>query len=186
MKNDDKIKAIIESLRDNALEDIKRASQGGAKMGAFILSSCLIDAIAGFMKGCDTEKDDYKCVVSKYMPDYNVDDIYKDLRCKLVHSYSEGGSYSFTDNNPSLHLTKQEDGKTIVNLENFVSEIEDALTHYSAELLNKANTSLRKMAIKRFDSNGIIQVQRLLTSDIQATTSLTPALSGSDQTKNYF
>jgi len=40
------------------------------------------------------------------------------------------------------------------------------------------------MAIKRFDSNGIIQVHRPLSSDIQADTSLIPVLAESDQTKN--
>ncbi|MDD4622863.1 MAG: hypothetical protein PHG71_06470 [Kiritimatiellae bacterium] len=158
MTDNDKIKAIVTSLRDNALGDIKRASAGESKMGAFILSSCLIDAIAGFMKGSDTNHADYKCFVCKYMSTYNKDDIYTDLRCKLVHSYSEGGSYWFTDNKRTLHLSKHTDGKTIVNLEDFIEEIESALTAYTTDLQNTGNQALRTSAIKRFDGNGIIQV----------------------------
>lgn len=158
MTDDDKIKATTDSLRDNALGDIKRASSGGAKMGAFILSSCLIDTIAGFMKGGDTTNADYKCFICKYMSAYNKDDIYADLRCKLVHSYSEGGSYWFTDGKPTLHLTKHSDGKTIVNLENFITEIETALSGFSTDLNDKSNTVLRANAIRRFDNNGVIQV----------------------------
>jgi hypothetical protein len=178
MTDDDKIKAITDSLRDNALGDIKRASSGGAKMGAFILSSCLIDTIAGFMKGGDTTNADYKCFICKYMSAYNKDDIYTDLRCKLVHSYSEGGSYWFTDNKRSLHLTKHTDGKTIVNLENFVEEIEAALTAYSTDLQNTSNTALRANAVKRFDGNGVIQgvQQNPLVSG--GTTNVLPPLSG--------
>lgn len=158
MTDDDKISTIINSLKDNALGDIKRASTGGAKMGAFMLCSCLIDAIAGFMKGSDTNHADYKCFVCKYMTAYNKDDIYTDLRCKLVHSYSEGGSYWFTDNKRSLHLSKHSDGKTIVNLENFIEEIESALNAYASDLQNKVNQAARASAIKRYDGNGIIQV----------------------------
>jgi len=62
-------------------------------MGAFILCSCLIDAIAGFRKGCDTDRYDYKGFIYKNMTSYDKEKMYSDLRCKLVHSYSEGGSY---------------------------------------------------------------------------------------------
>jgi len=34
-----------------ALDDVKNACKGGSKMGAFILASCFIDYMAGFMKG---------------------------------------------------------------------------------------------------------------------------------------
>lgn len=177
MTDDDKIQLILASLQDSALGDIKRASDGGAKMGAFILSSCLIDAIAGFMKGSDTNHADYKCFVCKYMSAYNKDDIYADLRCKLVHSYSEGGAYWFTDNKRSLHLSKHTDGKTIVNLDNFIEEIESALKAYATDLQNKANQAVWASAIKRYDGNGIIQVVSQPAPSIGSTIGF-PPLSG--------
>ena len=177
MTDDDKIKAIVTSLQDNAQADIKRASVGGAKMGAFILCSCLIAAIAGFMEGSDTNYSDYKCFVRNYMPAFYKDDIYTDLRCKLVHSYSEGWSYWFTDNKSSLHLSKHTDGKTIVNLENFIEEIESALKAYVTDLQNKANHAVRACAIKRYDGNGIIQVVPPPVLSTGATIGL-PSLSG--------
>lgn len=158
MTDNDKIEAIIASLTENALGDIKRASSGGAKMGAFILCSCLIDAIAGFMKGNDTRECDYKHFVGKYMPAYDAEKIYTALRCKLVHSYSEGGSYWFKDNMESLHLSKLDNEKTIVNLENFIAEIESALQKYTSDLRITKNLALRNNAIKRYDLNGVIQV----------------------------
>lgn len=175
MTDDAKIKIIIDSLRDNALEDIKRAAMGGSKIGAFILCSCLIDAVAGFTKGGDTQGADYKTCIGKYLPTYNGQNLYEDLRCKLVHSYSEGGSYWFTDSKPNLHHTKHMDGKIIVNLETFITEIETALTAYSNELTNTTNFALRAKAVKRFDGNGIIQV---VASSGGVKSSMMPSLSG--------
>ena len=99
-----KISTIINSLTCCALGDIKKASSGGSKMGAFILCSCLIDAMAGFVKGADTIHTDFKNFVRDYLPSYRPNELYHDLRCKLVHSYSEGGSYLFTDAKGHLHL----------------------------------------------------------------------------------
>lgn len=36
--------------------------------------------------------------------------LYNDLRCKLVHNSSEGGSYVFTDDKSLLHMRKSKDG----------------------------------------------------------------------------
>jgi len=157
MTDDEKINIIIDSLKSHALADIKRASDGKSKLGAFILCSCLIDAMAGFLKGSDTNCNDYKRFVRQYLPDFNSDALYHDLRCKLVHSYSEGGSYLFTDANPLVHL-RPSDTKLCINLENFIADIEGALEQLSTKLRNPMEVNLRRKAISRFDSNGIIQV----------------------------
>ena len=157
MTDADKINVIIESLKANALGDIKRASNGGSKMGAFILCSCLIDAMAGFVKGADTTRTDYINFVSNYLTKYDPNSLYTDLRCKLVHSYSEGGSYLFVDAKPHLHFTQQ-NTKTIINLENFIDDIEQSLETLKSKLTDITETGLRQNAVTRFDSNGIIQV----------------------------
>lgn len=182
MVDDDKINAVVDSLENNALGDIERACTGGSKMGAFILCSCLIDAIAGFMKGADTYPRDYKRFVCNHLKNYNKDDIYQDLRCKLVHSYSEGGSYMFTDNKKNLHLKKDSSGKIIINLENFIDEIKKALEDYKNVLLNKANTRERQKAIKRYDDNGIIRVGTVnIQNKTQFDSTITQSTSGSSK-----
>jgi hypothetical protein len=163
MTDDSKLKLIIKSLREYALGDINRASFGGSKMGAFILCSCLIEAIAGFIKGADTNRDNYKAFVRDYLQNYDPEALYTDLRCKLVHSYSEGGSYLFVDAKPHLHL-KQNSGRTIINLEDLISDIEKALNKIEGKLLDVRQTQLRKNAIGRFDKNGVIVVFALPTS----------------------
>jgi hypothetical protein len=152
------INTIATSLKTNALGDIKKASLGGSKMGAFILCSCLIDAMAGFEEGRDTTNADYKSFVTRRLPSYSAEGLYKDLRCKLVHSYSEGGSYVFVDNKPELHFVATTTGLTVINLENFVADIESALNDHIAEISIVASTR-RQKAITRFNGNGVVRVQ---------------------------
>ena len=49
-----------------AFLDIKRASAGKSKMGAFILASCFIEYMAGFVAGKETNREDYKKFVKDY------------------------------------------------------------------------------------------------------------------------
>ncbi len=164
MTDKEKIEVIVNSLTINALGDINHASAGGSKMGAFILSSCLIDAISGFEKGADTTKADYIAFVQKRLPSYDATKLYEDLRCKLVHSYSEGGSYSFVDGKPQLNGNLC-GGKTIINLENFVDDITTALSAFTSDIRG-ADHALRANAIARLDGNGVIRVQTVqLTED---------------------
>jgi len=41
-------------MRDMAFLDIKRASAGQSKIGAFILASCFIEYMSGFVTGKET------------------------------------------------------------------------------------------------------------------------------------
>lgn len=154
------IRSLWHSLHDMAFLDIKRASSGKSKMGAFILSSCFIEYLAGFRYGKETSGNDYKNLVKNYLPQYNKDKLYKDLRCKLVHNYSEGGSYLFTDNNASLHGKPTTDNKIVLNLENFIDDIESALNTYFEEI--KSNEDLFKHAIKRYKKLGILGIHSTL------------------------
>lgn len=154
------IKSLWHSLHDMAFLDIKRASGGKSKMGAFILSSCFIEYLAGFRYGKETSGNDYKNFVKNYLPQYNKDKPYKDLRCKLVHNYSEGGSYTFVDNKASLHGKSTADNKIVLNLENFIDDIESALKKYFEAL--KSNENLFKLAIKRYQKLGILGIHSIL------------------------
>lgn len=142
-----------------AFRDIERASQGNSKIGAFILASCFIEYLAGFRYGKATNRADYKSFVKSYLPDYDPEKLYRDLRCKLVHNYSEGGSYAFTDANPELHGKLMNDDKIIINLENFIADIEKAMTCLFKEI--ETNSEVQSLAIKRFKDIGLIGVIRL-------------------------
>lgn len=153
-------KFLWHSLYDMAFLDIKRASDGKSKMGAFILTSCFIEYLAGFRYGKETTGNDYKKFVRQYLTFYSAENLYKDLRCKLVHNYSEGGSYTFTDNRKDLHFKKTADNKIVLNLENFIADVEAALNTYFIEL--KEDQNLFTLAVDRLFKTNILGVNPTL------------------------
>ena len=118
------IKRIKEALIDMAFGDIKKATSGNSILGAFILCSCYIDYLAFYYSDKSNVNERYKEFVHVFLTKYDKEKLYKDLRCKMVHNYSEGGSYLFTHNNPSSHLSlNNKNGKIFINLENFIQEL---------------------------------------------------------------
>ncbi|MCX5821209.1 MAG: hypothetical protein NT047_15085 [Deltaproteobacteria bacterium] len=142
-------------LYDMAFLDIKRASTGDSKMGAFILASCFIDYMAGFLSGRESHKEDYESFVRHYLPPvYDPKRLYKDLRCRLVHNYSEGGSYWLTYNQPQLHGQKTTNKITVINLENFIVDLEDAFKKFIKHV--ELDPLARQRAIDRYNSFGLL------------------------------
>lgn len=157
--NKAKINHIKFALYNMAFLDIKRASVGKSKMGAFILAGCFIDYMAGFIAGRETTNKDYKQFVRDYLPPlYDPEKLYKDLRCKLVHNYSEGGSYVFVDASPKLHGQKI-NGKLVINLENFIDDLELALRKMLMDL--DTNSVKQKMAVDRYDKIGLLGIGQI-------------------------
>jgi hypothetical protein len=143
-----------------AFLDIKRASAGQSKMGAFILASCFIDYMAGFIAGRETTGKDYKQIVKDYLPSlYDPEKLYKDLRCKVVHNYSEGGSYIFVDAKPALHGQKV-DSKIVINLENFIDDLEVALRKMFKDL--DTVSGKQQNAEERYDKIGLLGIGRII------------------------
>lgn len=158
MQSDERdiIKRIKTGFKNMALDGIKKASDGDSKMGAFILASCFIDCMTGYVRGGkeDTTKTDYKNFVEKYLPSYDPERLYRDLRCRLVHNYSEGGSYVFIANIPSRHL-KPWNGKTFINLEDFIRDVEHAMRLLLREI--KTIDKMRRNAVDRFTQVGLLE-----------------------------
>jgi hypothetical protein len=145
-----------------AYMDIERASvHGTAKLAGFILGACFIDAMASFYAGVDREAAKtksgvrFKEFVIKYLCQYNADDLWTDLRCGLVHSYAEGGTYVFTDNNKGgFHLNRTPHGKIVLNLEDFCADLRKAYNVFRNDLLRDRDIFLR--AEYRFQSMGLM------------------------------
>lgn len=151
----DKVKA---QLYGWALGDVKRAAKE-AKMGGFILTSCLIDYLTCFYFNEDSSGEKYKFFCKKYLPQYNADDLYKSLRCSLVHSYTEGGKYAFTDNKKELHFKVGVAGHVLLNLENFIDDVEKAMDKYFLDI--NSDIKLREQLIKRYKKVGILGAVKL-------------------------
>ena len=149
---------IHEGLRDMAFGDISRAIGGQSVMGGFILAACFIDYMAGFWHGPkekgERDGDIYQDFLREFLPMYNAEKLYSDLRCRLVHNYSEGGSFIFAHEFPDRHLTRAENGKVYVNLENFVEELRVALDRLLHLVDSDGDVQLR--AIMRWREHGIL------------------------------
>lgn len=128
-------------------------------MGAFILGSCFIDCLTSYYVGGDTTKIHFKDFVGKFLPSYDPEKLYTDLRCKLVHNYSEGGSYMFVDGHPEWH-GKWEGGskKTFINLENFIDALRSAMEQYFQLL--ETDIDVHERAVKRVNTIGLLGITR--------------------------
>jgi len=143
-------------------KDIERASiQGSAKLAGFILGCCFIDAMAGFYAGIDKNEAKqnsgirFKNFVQKYLPRYKPEGLWTDLRCGLVHSYAEGGTYVFTDaNKVGFHFNTTPKGKIILNLEGFCADLREAYNNFRNDILTNNDIFLK--AKKRYESMGLM------------------------------
>ncbi len=109
ISDDDIIKQIIKSFEEFNLRDIKlisqfKSPQPSFPIAGFILASCFIDQLAGFRYNKKDVGERYRKFVKEYLPAYNADDLYDDLRNKGVHNYSIGKNYSITNDAPAWHL----------------------------------------------------------------------------------
>jgi hypothetical protein len=131
-------------------KDIERASiYGEAKLAGFILGACFIDAMAGFYTGLKRENSKkgsgtrFKEFARKYLLKYDAEKLYGDLRCDLVHSYTEGGTYIFTDAKPDLHLKLTPKGKIVLNLEDYLVDLKLAYLGLRNDILHDENIFIK-------------------------------------------
>jgi len=159
MRQEELVEILDKYLLGWAFGDIERASKE-AKLGAFILGACFIDAMAGFYKGINRKEAEtgsssrFKDFVKVYLPQYDPEKLWKDLRCGLVHSYAEGGSYEFTHSNSEIHFTKSSRGKIILNLEEFLEDLKGAYNQLREDIMKQQDTFDK--AIKRYKSMGLM------------------------------
>lgn len=151
---------VKRSLIDWDFKDINLAINGGAKRGAFILASCFIDHLSCYYSGEESTGQNYKCFVRDFLPQYDAEELYKDIRCKLVHNYSLGNNYSLTHHNCKYHMKKDSNNRTMLNLRSFINEIRKARDTYFEKLVN--DDGLKIKFAKWYKTGGVLQ-----PSDIQ-------------------
>jgi hypothetical protein len=135
---------------------------GPSKLAGFILGACFIDAMASFWTGVDKDSAKtgsgkrFQDFVKKYMDRYNSETLWQDLRCGLVHSYAEGGTYAFTDNNKAgFHFDVTPRGKIILNLEDFCADLRKAYSDFRKDVLSDRDIFLK--ARHRYTSMGMMK-----------------------------
>jgi hypothetical protein len=123
----------------------------------FILCSCFIDQLSGFIYNTDGVKKRYIKFVNEYLPAYQSEELYEDLRNKLVHNYSVGKFYGLTKGQKDLHLNKQ-NGILIINLENFIDDLNSAFEQFISSVQKDKN--IRKNVIEWYLKHNIISMSR--------------------------
>lgn len=147
------VEHIIKSLKDFALRDIKKIGKEDTVLASFILCSCFIEQVSGF-RYVKTGHKPFTDFVKEYLPShYNPNKLRDDLRNKLVHNYSLGNSYSLVREKRELHLTML-GGRQIINIENFIEELDTAFTLYENDLNTKE--VVRNNAFKWYKKHKII------------------------------
>jgi hypothetical protein len=152
------IEQVISSFTKFNLRDIEEINKNELDftIAEFILCSCFIDQISGFRYNTDKVGKRYRQFVKDYLTNYNPDELYEDLRNKLVHNYSVGSHYGLTRNAKHLHL-KKENGILHLNLEDFIIDIRCALEKYIHELRN--NSDIRRKALCWYSEYKIISLR---------------------------
>ena len=155
MTDDQIIEQIVHSFIRFNLRDIQEIynSEKEFTIAEFILCSCLIDQVSGFRYNTDKVGKRYRQFVKEYLPRYNSDELYNDLRNKLVHNYSIGSRYKLISKAMHLHL-QEIDGNIYLNRSDFIADIISALDQYFSQLKN--DKVIRQNAISWFHHHKII------------------------------
>jgi len=168
-KDLDSVDFVHRQLLDLDYGDVERAADGKSLVGAFILASCMIDHLAYFYSPFGDEDRGasrrFKEFCGRYLRNYQAQKLYRDLRCRLVHNYSEGGSYQFVSGQADLHLKPDSvTSRTLVNLENFKAELRHALDRLFADARGETKVAttngnsilISANVISRFKATGIL------------------------------
>lgn len=167
MQNENEIiEQIIYSFTNFNLRDIEKINEYELDfiIAEFILCSCLIDQLSGFRYNTHKVSERYRKFVKEYLTKYNPDELYEDLRNKLVHNYSVGNHYCLTRRNVTKPHLHNENGLIYLNLEDFILDIKGALDKYIIELRN--DSEIRRNALCWYTEFKIISFQPLQASSL--------------------
>jgi len=172
-----KIKRVFRRFDDMAVRDIEKAFNGGAKVGAFILTLVAIDCLATWYKGKDSDGVTYKDFICDFFPDrYKpiAESMHTYLRSGLIHNYStkKRGHYALVDGKPNLHLNLTPEKTVIINYEDFFEDFISAKNKYYKRVLE--SKKLQYVFQERIERQGALDIRiLLLANSIASTASMT-------------
>lgn len=154
MTEDEKIKAIIHSLKTYGLGDIKHNRR--RTIAAFILSISFIDQMAAFTY--HTEKTlNKRCekFLKTYVPVYAGINLYRHFRNSIIHNYSSKGKYALTNDKTFKKPFDKINGVTVIQTTILIKEIIKGFDKFE-KVLKKKGSSARKNAIQKFTKYPIL------------------------------
>jgi len=143
------IEKIIKSLTDFALRDLKFIRDQDVLLVTFLAASCFIDVLGGIMAGKRATGKTYRRFIKKYLTQYDTHNLYEDLRCALAHNYSVGRNYSLIRQNSAVHLKTTTESKIVINVEDFVNEVEAGFHQFVSDLRSDRETGENATAWSR-------------------------------------
>lgn len=152
----------VEAIFDQAIiPGIAKLSLGERFPLGFVLIVYAIDYLASFNVGRETTGEDYINFLKEYewfMDKYVPEDIYRSLRCGLVHNFTiKGGRYILASREPENHLkTKQFLGELMIclNFEDFLKDFKRLKDEYFAVVRRTKDKA--QSFIKRFTEIGFL------------------------------
>jgi len=147
------------------IEPISRLASGRDALLSFILTTCVIDYLAGFWWGTSTIGDGgkaYKGFIDKYFPRNRYDSagLYDSLRNGLVHMFTiKNKKYALTHCKTNLHLKLNRQGQTILNAGDFCVDLIYAKDQYFSDV--EARPELLDKFFERYNRDGFLGLSPL-------------------------
>lgn len=147
-----KIQDIITAFGIYALGDIEKNIESENPIAAFILSSCWIDQVALFVYNHNEQNlnQHYQNFIVQYLTKYADMDLYTNLRCKLVHSYSIGPNIRLGRDEDHVESKSRKSNPNLITIIAFYKDLKKAWEIIKNELLTIGNKS-RENALLRFN-----------------------------------
>lgn len=159
MDDTDIIEKIIDSFSRFALGDIE-FNIHTKPISSFILCSCFIDQLAAFRYNhpFNRNKDFYNEFIKEYIPQYIPYDLYKSLRCNLVHNYTIGEHLSITSDDIKVWAAPTQEA-VLITAKSMYTDLRSAFTKLCNEFFTVGSES-RVNAIARYREFNIISANR--------------------------
>jgi hypothetical protein len=153
----ERIDLIITGLKVYDFGNILLSRNQNMMIASFILCSCFIDHLSQHRYFKQKLKEDkFVAFIKKYLGSkYDAEELYEDLRSKLVHNYSVNGKYFLSDSDPHL---KKENGRTYLNIDEFIKDLKAALEKYIDEL--QTDEEIRKIALAHYKKYQILSERK--------------------------
>lgn len=159
MTDDDKIKAIIHSLKIYGLGDIKH--NRSRTIAAFILSISFIDQMAAFTYRKDkTLNKRCEKFMKTYVPVYAGLNLYRHFRNFVLHNYSSKGKYAVTNDKTFKKPFDVINNVIVINTTILIKEITKGFEKFE-KVLKKKGSNARKNAIKKFKDYPVLMHQTI-------------------------
>jgi len=136
------------------LSEIKITIEVGLQTAPYILISCAIDFLVSFWAGEDSTRTHYRDFVNTYFDGYDGENLYTELRCRMVHNHTVGERVVICWDEPDIHNSGTNDGNIILNLDQFFADFVIAKNKYFSAL--RSESDLINKHITRFNEMGVL------------------------------